>query len=195
MYMFVCIYKGTIQDQKSSIRKLFTLLGNVRFVGGRKLRFWGSKMSKNIFNLCSHIQKNTPNPNPIFKITIYCTRQTNNAKILSICCKSLKDVEKQKPQFFYFITYIISIIHILYFVNFVILGFGDCCIFIFIYITRVGLLQRHQAPRGLQRLSNTLSNRLSNRLSNKLSNRLSNRLSKRLSKRLSNMQQRGALLT
>ena len=42
-----------------------------------------SKMSKNIFKICSYIQKNTQNPNAIFKITTYCTKYTPNAKILS----------------------------------------------------------------------------------------------------------------
>ena len=32
------------------------------------------KMFKNTFNLCSHIQLNTQNPNTIFKITIYYIR-------------------------------------------------------------------------------------------------------------------------
>ena len=44
------------------------------------VRFWESK---NIFNLCSHIELNTQNPNTISKITIYYTKYTNNAKILS----------------------------------------------------------------------------------------------------------------
>ena len=39
--------------------------------GGSIFRFWGSK---NIFNLCSHIELNTQNPNPIFKITICFTK-------------------------------------------------------------------------------------------------------------------------
>ena len=40
-------------------------------------------MFKNTFDICSHIQKNTQNPNPMFKITIYYTKQTNNAKMHS----------------------------------------------------------------------------------------------------------------
>ena len=51
-------------------------------------------MSKNIFTPCSHIQKNTHNPNPIFKITIYCTEYTKNAKQLS----GFKKVKIQKKK-------------------------------------------------------------------------------------------------
>ena len=45
--------------------------------GGRF--FWGSMFfdfggSKNVFNLCSHIELNTQNPNPTFKITICLTK-------------------------------------------------------------------------------------------------------------------------
>ena len=37
--------------------------------------FWDIFLiSKNTFEPCSHIQSNTQNPNPIFKITIYCTK-------------------------------------------------------------------------------------------------------------------------
>ena len=49
--------------------------------------------SKNIFKPCSHIQKNTQNPNPIFKISIYSTDYTPNVKILSK--KQKKHVRKQ----------------------------------------------------------------------------------------------------
>ena len=38
------------------------------------------KISKNIFKPCSHIQSNTQNPNPIFKISIYYTKHTKNVK-------------------------------------------------------------------------------------------------------------------
>ena len=41
------------------------------------------KISKNTFKQCSHIESNTPNPNTIFKITIYCTRYTKHTKIRS----------------------------------------------------------------------------------------------------------------
>ena len=37
-------------------------------------------MSKHIFLVCSHIQKNTTNPNIIFEISIYCTKYINNTK-------------------------------------------------------------------------------------------------------------------
>ena len=42
------------------------------------------KMSKNDLEPCSHIELNTQNPDPIFKITIYCTKYPNNTQILSI---------------------------------------------------------------------------------------------------------------
>ena len=54
---------------------LFTLLGHALNIF--------ENMSNNIFKPCSHIQLNTQNPNPIFKLTIYYTKYTNNAKILS----------------------------------------------------------------------------------------------------------------
>ena len=37
--------------------------------------------SKNTFKPCSHIQSNTQNPNPIFKISFYYTKHINNIKI------------------------------------------------------------------------------------------------------------------
>ena len=62
-------------------------------LGVDKFRFWGGRtMSNNIFKVCSHIQKNTQNPNPIFKITINYTKDTNNAKILSNKFKSSKSL-------------------------------------------------------------------------------------------------------
>ena len=36
--------------------------------------------SKNIFKPCSHIQSNTQNPTPIFKVSIYYTKHTNMSK-------------------------------------------------------------------------------------------------------------------
>ena len=62
-----------------SVRKLFTLLGCF-------LNFF-EKMFKNTFKPCSHIELNTQNPNPIFKITICFTKYTKNAKIHSIFWK------------------------------------------------------------------------------------------------------------
>ena len=79
----------------------------LRFLGGRKNSFFSSK---NIFNLCSHIELNTQNPNPILKITICFTKTPKNAKILS---KVLKISEKSKKSKMYFVLCIICIIHIL----------------------------------------------------------------------------------
>ena len=46
-----------------------------------RIRFCCRKISNNIFNTCSHIQKNTQNPNTIFKLTIYCTKDTQTPQI------------------------------------------------------------------------------------------------------------------
>ena len=68
-----------------------------------------------VFRLCSHIQSNTQNPNPIFNITIYGTKCTNNAKTHSIFWKISNNFKNIK---LYFVIYIISIIHILYLLYF-----------------------------------------------------------------------------
>ena len=54
------------------------------------------RMSKKHLKPCSHIELNTQNPNPIFKITIYCTKQTNDAKIHSNLLEKVESFEKQK---------------------------------------------------------------------------------------------------
>ena len=41
----------------------------------------GQSSNEEIFIMCSHIQKTTHSPNPIFKITIYCTKYTKNTKM------------------------------------------------------------------------------------------------------------------
>ena len=51
------------------------------------------KMFKSSFNLGSHIELNTQNPNPIFEIKTYCTKYSKIAKILSMCWKMLEDFE------------------------------------------------------------------------------------------------------
>ena len=60
-----------MEATKWSVRKLFTLLCFFEFF---------EKMFKNTSNLCSNIQWNTTNPNTIFKITVYYTKYTKNAK-------------------------------------------------------------------------------------------------------------------
>ena len=50
---------------------------NFRFFGGSIFRFGGSKQ---IFNLCSHIELITQNPYPIFKIAICFTKTPNMPK-------------------------------------------------------------------------------------------------------------------
>ena len=59
-------HKSQQISNKSSVRKLFTLLG----------QFWKlfEKVFTNIFKPCSHIELNTQNPNTIFKIAIYYTK-------------------------------------------------------------------------------------------------------------------------
>ena len=42
-----------------------------------------SKHLKQMFKPCSHIEFNTTNPNPTFKISFFYTQYTNNAKMLS----------------------------------------------------------------------------------------------------------------
>ena len=72
--------------------------GNIfNFWGVELFRFWGSK---NIFNLCSHIELNTQNPNPIFKIAICFTKTTTNAKILSNFCDFRKIENSPKHHIF-----------------------------------------------------------------------------------------------
>ena len=63
-----------IKNPKIVRTKLLTLLGTFSM-------FILSNMSKDIFKICSHIQKKTHNPNIIFKITVYCTKHTKNIKI------------------------------------------------------------------------------------------------------------------
>ena len=57
---------------KSSVRKLFTLLRHFLNILEKK--------SNNNFKPCPHIALNTTNPNPIFKIKIYCTKTPNITK-------------------------------------------------------------------------------------------------------------------
>ena len=57
-------------------------------------------ISKNSFELCSYIQKNTQNPNPIFKIMIHYAKYTKNAKIHSRCWKQLEKSIKLKTRIF-----------------------------------------------------------------------------------------------
>ena len=58
-------------------RELFTLLEHFWIWGGK------NKMFKNIFTICSCMQKNTQNPNIKLKIITYSTKYTNNIKIHS----------------------------------------------------------------------------------------------------------------
>ena len=73
---------------------------------------------KNIFKIWSYIQKNTQNSNPIFKIIFYNTTYTKHVQIYFKKTLSVSELSKQfgKSQYlnFYFVTWISSIIHILY---------------------------------------------------------------------------------
>ena len=88
-------------------------------------------MSKNIFNLCFHIQKNTQNPNPIFKISISYTNQNNNTKLLYNFRKMLGTsfcfFKNTKFFFFYLCRF-----HNSYFANFVI---WVICVILGIFVT------------------------------------------------------------
>ena len=102
--------------------------------------------SKNIFNPCSHIEFNTQNPNPIFKITISFTKTPNKPKYFRKKRTFSKQIKKLK---FYFVLCISSIIHIfiififLYFYMFVFLYF-----YIFIYPELWCGLQKRRRLRG-----------------------------------------------
>ena len=55
---------------------------------------------KTTFKPCSHIELNTQNPNTIFKITIYCTKYTKNAKIHPMFWKIWEKIDKMKNEYF-----------------------------------------------------------------------------------------------
>ena len=76
-------------QNKSSVRKMLTFVGHC-FLFARE---FVEQMFKISLNLCSHIQSNTQNPNTIFKISIYCTKQTTNAKTHSNFRKMLESFE------------------------------------------------------------------------------------------------------
>ena len=124
------------------VRKLFTLLGH--FSKMLETKF------KNTFNLCSHIELlTTQNPNTIFKITIYCTKQITNAKTHSKCWTIFEKIKKIPN--FYFVICTNYIIHILYFWIFCkFCNFGIFVLLNTLYytcrsLTRVGLL--HETVR------------------------------------------------
>ena len=68
--------------------------------------FWGVDLfdfggSKNIFNLCSHIQLNTQNPNPISKIAICFTNTPNMPKYFRNFgkCSKIENVQQNQNIF------------------------------------------------------------------------------------------------
>ena len=114
---------------------IFVFLGVVIF------RFWGSE---NIFNLCSHIELNTQNPNPIFKITISFTKTPQMPKYFrkigkhSNKSKNQKNKNKEKSISFGIIYKLHNSI-VEMFGIFVILGFLDFLDFYLYTRIRVGL--------------------------------------------------------
>ena len=99
--------------------------------------------SRNIFNLCSHMELNTQNPNPIFKITICFTKTLNTPK----CFRTFGFFSRNfSKNIFFCIMYKLynSIVVFLgEFCNFGILDFWDFYIYIYYTcrsLTRVGLL-------------------------------------------------------
>ena len=114
---------------------MFTLLGIFSIWGGRKNTiFW----SENIFNLCCHIELNTQNPKPIFKLRI-CLQKHQK------CQNTFELFENRKIEFLFCIMYkLYKLYFVLFgnFVNFVILGLLDFYIHIYYTcrsLTRVGL--------------------------------------------------------
>ena len=89
------------------------------------------KLLKKTFNLCSHIESNTQNPNPIFKIRISFTKTPKMPKYF----RNFGNISKTRTIhfFIYFVLCINYIIHfcncwkVCNFCNFVILGFLYWC--------------------------------------------------------------------
>ena len=91
--------------------------------------FWAfvKQMFKHTFKIWSYIQNNTPNPNTIFKITIYCAKYTQHAKIHlrnPNVSKHLEKVEIFQHFPFFFVIYQITIVHILY-ILYILYACGD----------------------------------------------------------------------
>ena len=59
---------------------IFTILGKLSISGVDNVRFGGAKNVQNTFNLCSHIELNTQNPNPILTISISFTKTPKTPK-------------------------------------------------------------------------------------------------------------------
>ena len=97
---------------KCSVRKLFTLLGNVSISGESFFRFW---VSKQMFNLCSHIELNTQNPNLIFKITICFTKTPTMFKYFRNFGEKSQNYNKH---IVLYINFMIHILQLWYFCKF-----------------------------------------------------------------------------
>ena len=102
---------------KCFVRKLFTLLGFLSISGGRFVRFGGSKK---IFNLCSHIEFNTQNPNPILKITIPFTKTPKKPKhFRKKRKKKSKNLKSKNPKCSKTQNFILHSLHVPQFVFFI----------------------------------------------------------------------------
>ena len=129
IYIYIYIRKGTIWDHKSSIRKLFTKM--LDFLGVRTISSFGvEQMSNNSFKVCSHMQKSTQNPNPIFEITTYYTKQTNNyIRIFG----NNKNSKNEIRYFLYFVIYIYCIFCI-FWIFWIFCNFWIFLIFLYIFL-------------------------------------------------------------
>ena len=99
----------TIQDPKSPQISKKMVSTKIVHTSGTLLGIFGEKLNKvstNHFKPCSYLQSNTQIPNPIFKITIYCTKYTKNAKILSNIWKIGNFLKKHKNIDFLILLYV-----------------------------------------------------------------------------------------
>ena len=130
IYIYVYVYIRRACWTGSRVNLLKNIPPNVSYENCSHFweifRFWGVDFfdflgSKNIFNLCSHIEFNTQNPNPILKITISFTKTPKkpkhfrkNEKIWKIS----KIQNFQKLKFLFCILYTFHNSYFLYFYSF-----------------------------------------------------------------------------
>ena len=118
--VLISVREGTIQYQKPNKSQKHSSYENC----SQFWEFFKTRDLKNVLKPCSHIQAKTQNPNTIFRITIYCTKYTNNTKRLSNCWENVKKSKKENILFCYRYK-----LHNSYFVVFVILYFCTFCIY------------------------------------------------------------------
>ena len=93
-----------------------------------KIGFVFRKVSKHIFKISSYIQKDTQNPNPIFKVTIHCTKYAQNAKLIRQIPQISNFLEQstfQKCQFFILFLYKFHNSYFVTIVYFIYLGYFE----------------------------------------------------------------------